>query len=87
MDNWISVKDKLPDEDMSVIIACTNIEVTPFYMQRSYIVHDEFWHNEDKMFCLYEKEWTTRRWFVIQSKHRSIITHWMPRPNHPREMS
>jgi len=84
MSEWVKVKDRLPDEDMSVLAYMTNIEVTWWGgIQRIKSVDREFWHNGDKCFCLYEKEWSTG--FCKKIKHRSVITHWMPFPEPPED--
>ena len=84
MSKWISVKDRLPNRDMSVLVCETHIEVTWWGgIQRGNTVGMEFWHNGDKRFCLYEKEWSTG--ICKKIKHRTIITHWMKQPDHIKD--
>lgn len=82
---WIKCSDWLPNKDMSVFVYCTHIEIHHWGgIQRTKYVRDDFWHNKDKMFCLYKREWST--WYRFKkSKHRVIITHWWKQPDPPKK--
>jgi len=82
---WIKVKDRTPRKDMEVITSSTIIEVSPWGMQRNKTVDKDFWHNKDKRFCLYERDYIIRRWFCVIFKCRNVITHWQPLPKHATE--
>lgn len=80
---WISVKDRLPNKDMSVLAYNTGISIYSWGFQRHKYIDIEFWHNKDKMFCLCVQDWTTG--FFRKVRHVNKITHWMPLPKPPKE--
>jgi hypothetical protein len=81
---WINVKDRLPNKDMSVLVYCTGIEIHKWGFQRHKYIDMDFWHNGDKMFCLYKREWGRGCW-GLKVRCKSIITDWMPLPKPPKE--
>lgn len=71
MNEWISVKDRLPDKDMDIWIYGNNA-VKAARSSISYCVNDDFSTNKDEIFSIY---------FFIGYTMISGVTHWMPRVN------
>lgn len=72
MNEWISVKDRLPDEDGEVLIYMPNedweelIAIVPFSVE-----HKKFYSYSDE---------------VAIDQELKRITHWMPLPEPPKEV-
>jgi hypothetical protein len=81
---WISVKDRLPNKDLQVLVYCIGISIRKWGFQRSKYINIEFWHNGDKRFCLYKKEWWDSGLFWAE-RNVCKITHWMFLPKPPKE--
>jgi Protein of unknown function (DUF551) len=73
--NWISVKDKLPEENQRVLTYNSNIEeIRTAYLEKagckvdySIYTEDDLWVSENHIF----------------KALRGYITHWMPLPEKP----
>lgn len=90
-DGWISVKDRLPDEEQDVLMLVEEIEV--------YGKHDERkhkWHNIFVGYCD-DGNWLTSYCYGCEyiakinedfearhDKSRVKVTHWMPLPGTPK---
>lgn len=69
MDNWISVKDRLPKKQNPVLVYCETEE------QSVYIAH----FDKDLEYWLSEVEYLTQNWCKTLN-----VTHWQPLPEPPK---
>ena len=74
MSNWISVKDKLPENNVTVLAYCEKTKKY-FIGNRSccYFSKEAYWRHEGARGAMY----------TVTSK----VTHWMPLPEPPEEES
>ena len=69
MPRWISVKERLPEDHVRVLVC--NDEGKMITAERA---EDDWWHT----YCAYDVD----RWDALES---GVITHWMPLPEPPKE--
>lgn len=75
MDGWISVEDKLPDEDGEYIV---------YAQDESSLPNEGIWYENVVVVAYYRfDEWT---WYEDDNDYdiTDIVTHWMPLPEPPR---
>ena len=75
MDGWISVEDKLPDEDGEYIV---------YAQDESSLPNEGIWYENVVVVAYYRfDEWT---WYEDGNDYdiTDIVTHWMPLPEPPR---
>lgn len=75
MDGWISVEDKLPDEDGEYIV---------YAQDESSLPNEGIWYENVVVVAYYRfDEWT---WYEDDNEYdiTDIVTHWMPLPEPPR---
>ena len=80
MSEWISVKDKLPNELDDVLIYGPNIVITKAFLLKNII--DRVVHRE----VFYKAGWMisdSEEGNSIDSEH---VTHWMPLPEPPKDI-
>lgn len=72
---WISVEERLPEEDALILFVISNVGGTPYVKigLRSWDGNDWWWCNEDGE---YDEQGN--------DADSSIVTHWMPLPNPPK---
>lgn len=79
--NWISVKDRLPDKDnIYVLVACEggNVDIT-------------FYSSTRELLSIYGNSYSRKSqgkesgYFKLSYEYGYKITHWMPRPEAPKE--
>jgi len=84
---WVSVKDDLPAEDMSVLTYSTKIGVSFWGASQRHKSIDLDFYSVGEGFCYYEHEWVTRcygwRFWKVLERCRNVVTHWMPEPDPP----
>ena len=82
MDNWISVEDRLPDNDSHVLVYCDGgyINIT-FFLKDRELAKD--YHSGGG----YSRKRSNKQSCHFASAHEYsyVITHWQPKPAPPKE--
>lgn len=83
---WISVKDRLPDEEQDVLLLIREIEFYGIHLEKRLVHH---WINTGRYI---DGEWATTYCFghkyiseEVNNKCELAVTHWMPLPELPKE--
>jgi hypothetical protein len=74
MSEWISVKDRLPAQDINVFVY--DQVSHQFGISSLSIEMGDAEHGDNKLYCVWED---------LQFHDRDEPTHWMPLPNPPKE--
>ena len=83
---WISVKDRMPDEEQDVLLLIREIEIYGRHLEKRQVYHSVYigW-------CI-DGEWATTYCYghkyiseEVNNKCELAVTHWMPLPELPKE--
>lgn len=101
MDEWISVKERLPDPETEVVILALRknfkIMTTAMYEDGTVSTDDSIWNwydidfnydEENDQYLIPEGWWEYRHYNpddVYNNCVDDIVTHWMPLPEAPKE--
>ena len=101
MNNWISVKDRLPDAEQEVLILTENgVITTAMYEDGTVSTEDSCWNwydvdfdydEENDKYLICEGWWEYRHYNQDDVYNNCVddddkVTHWMPLPEPPKEV-
>lgn len=87
MNNWISVKDRLPKPEQEVLIYTSEIEIYGKHKEKKQIYHNMFYGYHDGEQWLTSYCYGCEYIFKINEKYPDEIievTHWQPLPEPPK---
>ena len=99
MNNWISVKDRLPEGEKEVLIVTENgVITTAMYEDGKMSTDDSAWNwydmdfdydDENDKYIICEGWWEYRHYTYGDVYNNCVddkVTHWMPLPEPPKEV-